>query len=143
MVTHFFYYDGNDLYMLPANDVEVVPDERTFVSHYNYLVTNQQSSRFFGFNRGKQTSKQESIRFAPNEIIHVMAENDLSIFRGTSKLKPILKLMELYHYMIKFQRQFFKNNAVPGFVLTTDSILSKRVKQRLVRILEIFLYNYF
>jgi HK97 family phage portal protein len=34
--------------------------------------------------------------------------------------------------MIKFQRQFFKNNAVPGFVLTTDSILSQRVKQRLL-----------
>ena len=61
-----------------------------------------------------------------------MAENDLSIFRGTSKIKPCLKLIELYHYMIKFQRQFFKNNAVPGFVLTTDSILSQRVKQRLL-----------
>jgi hypothetical protein len=61
-----------------------------------------------------------------------MAENENSIFRGTSKLKPILKLMELYHYMIKFQRQFFKNNALPGFVLTTDNILSQRVKQRLL-----------
>jgi HK97 family phage portal protein len=128
----FFYYDGADLYVLPANDVEVVPDERTFVSHYNYLVSNQQSSDFFGFGGGKQSRKAEAIQFAPHEIIHVMAENDQSIFRGTSKLKPLIKLMELYHYMIKFQRQFFKNNAVPGFVLTTDSILSQRVKQRLL-----------
>ena len=127
----FFYYDGADLYVLPANDVEVVPDERTFVSHYNYLVSNQQSSDLFGFNRGA-TKKSEAIQFEPHEIIHVMAENDTSIFRGTSKLKPLLKLMELYHYMLKFQRQFFKNNAVPGFVLTTDSILSQRVKQRLL-----------
>ena len=128
----FFYYDGQDLYVLPANDVEVVPDERTFVSHYNYLVSNQQSSDIFGFNRGAQTKKSQAIQFEPQEIIHVMAENDTSIFRGTSKLKPLLKLMELYHYMLKFQRQFFKNNAVPGFVLTTDSILSQRVKQRLL-----------
>ena len=128
----FFYYDGQDLYVLPANDVEVVPDERTFVSHYNYLVSNQQSSDIFGFNRGAQSKKSEAIQFEPHEIIHVMAENDTSIFRGTSKLKPLLKLMELYHYMLKFQRQFFKNNAVPGFVLTTDSILSQRVKQRLL-----------
>ena len=127
----FFYYDGADLYVLPANDVEVVPDERTFVSHYNYLVSNQQSADLFGFNRGA-TKKSEAIQFEPHEIIHVMAENDTSIFRGTSKLKPLLKLMELYHYMLKFQRQFFKNNAVPGFVLTTDSILSQRVKQRLL-----------
>jgi len=128
----FFYYDGADMYLLPANDVEVIPDERTFVSHYNYLVSNQQSADLFGFNRGAQSKKSEAIQFEPHEIIHVMAENDQSIFRGTSKIKPILKLIELYHYMIKFQRQFFKNNAVPGFVLTTDSILSQRVKQRLL-----------
>ena len=128
----FFYYDGESLYLLPANDVEVVPDDRAFVSHYNYLVHNQQANDFYGFGRGKQTTKAEAIRFEPYEIIHVMAENELSIFRGTSKLKPILNLMELYYYMIKFQRQFFKNNALPGFVLTTDNILSKRVKERLL-----------
>ena len=61
-----------------------------------------------------------------------MNENELSIFRGTSKLKPIKRLLEVYFYLINFQRQFFKNNAVPGFVLTTDSILSKRVKERLL-----------
>ena len=128
----FFYYDGSDLYLLPANDVEVVPDSRTFVSHYNYLISNQQSQDFFGIGGSKQTRKSESIQFEPHEIIHVMAENENSIFRGTSKLKPILKLMELYFYMIKFQRQFFKNNALPGVVLTTDNILSQRVKQRLL-----------
>ena len=126
----FFYYDGNDLYLLPANDVEVVPDPHTFVNHYNYLVSNQQSSDFFGYN--KQTRKSEAIRFEPHEIIHITSENTTSIFRGTSKLKPLLRLIELFYYMINFQRQFFKNNAVPGFVLTTDSILSKRVKERLL-----------
>ena len=126
----FFYYDGNDLYLIPANDVEVVPDPHTFVNHYNYLVSNQQSSDFFGYN--KQTRKSEAIRFEPNEIIHITSENTTSIFRGTSKLKPLLRLIELYYYMINFQRQFFKNNAIPGFVLTTDNILSKRVKERLL-----------
>lgn len=126
----FFYYDGSSIYLLPANDVEVVPDEKTFVSHYNYLVSNQSSSDYYGF--AKQTRKSEAIRFEPHEIIHVMAENETSIFRGTSKLKSILRLLEVYYYMINFQRQFFKNNAVPGFVLTTDNILSKRVKDRLL-----------
>lgn len=126
----FFYYDGESLYVLPANDVEVVPDEKTFVSHYNYLVSNQRSSDYFGY--AKQTRKSQAIRFEASEIIHVMAENDESIFRGVSKLKPALRLIELYYYMINFQRQFFKNNALPGFVLTTDNILSKRVKERLL-----------
>jgi HK97 family phage portal protein len=126
----FFYYDGESLYVLPANDVEVVPDEKTFISHYNYLVSNQRSSDHYGF--VKQTRKSQAIRFESSEIIHIMAENDESIFRGVSKLKSILRLIELYYYMMNFQRQFFKNNALPGFVLTTDNVLSKRVKDRLL-----------
>jgi HK97 family phage portal protein len=126
----FFYYDGESLYVLPANDVEVVPDEKTFVSHYNYLVSNQRSSDYFGYS--KQTRKSQAIRFEPHEIIHIMAENEQSIFRGVSKLKSIMRLIELYYYMLNFQRQFFKNNAVPGVVLTTENILSKRVKERLL-----------
>jgi HK97 family phage portal protein len=126
----FFYYDGESLYVLPANDVEVVPDEKTFISHYNYLVSNQRSSDHYGF--AKQTRKSQAIRFESSEIIHIMAENDESIFRGVSKLKSILRLIELYYYMMNFQRQFFKNNALPGFVLTTDNVLSKRVKDRLL-----------
>lgn len=126
----FFYYDGESLYLLPANDVEVVPDEKTFVSHYNYLVSNQRSSDFFGYS--KQTRKSQAIRFESHEIIHIMNENEESIFRGVSKLKSLLRLIELYYYMINFQKQFFKNNAIPGFVLTTDNILSNRVKDRIL-----------
>jgi hypothetical protein len=55
----FFYYDGSDLYLLPANDVEVVPDERTFISHYNYLVSNQGSQDFFGLVAEKILEKQK------------------------------------------------------------------------------------
>ena len=126
----FFYYDGNDLYLLPANNVEVVPDPKTFISHYDYMVADQQGTDFFGYN--KETRKNTNIRFEANEIIQVMNENTSSIFRGTSKLKPLIRLIELYYYMINFQRQFFKNNAIPGFVLTTENILSKRVKERLL-----------
>ena len=89
----FFYYDGQDLFLLPANDVEVVPDAQTFVSHYNYLVHNQQSNDFYGFGAGKQTRKAEAIRFEPHEIIHIYSENENYIFRGVSKLKSILCLM--------------------------------------------------
>ena len=94
------------------------------------MISNQQSQDFYGFGAGKQTRKDQAIQFGTTEIIQVMAENDQSIFRGTSKLKPLLKLNGIYHYMIKFQRQFFKNNAVPGFVLTTDSILITESKTK-------------
>ena len=86
----FFYYDGNDLYLLPANNVEVVPDPKTFISHYDYMVADQQGTDFFGYN--KETRKNTNIRFEANEIIQVMNENTSSIFRGTSKLKPLIRL---------------------------------------------------
>jgi len=126
----FFYYDGSDLYLLPANDVQVVPDSKTFVSHYNYQVSNNTTSNVFA--PAKKTTRDVGIRFEASEIIHIMAENEESMFRGTSRIKSIIRLIELYYYMINFQRQFFKNNAIPGFVLTTDNILSKRVKDRLL-----------
>ena len=129
----FFYYDketeGNALYVIPANDMEIVPDEKAFVSHYNYLLRNKSESDLFGYGKSR---KAESIQFLPNEIIHVKSENEESIFRGYSRLRPCERLFELYYYMINFQRQFFKNNAVPGFVLTTDNVLSQKIKYRLL-----------
>ena len=109
--------------------MEIVPDEKAFVSHYNYLLRNQSESDLFGYGKSR---KAESIQFLPNEIIHVKSENEESIFRGYSRLRPCERLFELYYYMINFQRQFFKNNAVPGFVLTTDNVLSQKIKYRLL-----------
>ena len=129
----FFYYDKENggLYLLPANDVEVVADSKTFVSHYNFLIHNTNTSAYFGFGQS-QSSKQEKITFTPDEIIHVKADNEDSIFRGVSRLKNLERLFELYYQMTEFQRLFFKNNAVPGLVLQTDSVLSPKVKERLL-----------
>lgn len=128
----FFYYDKENggLYLLPANDVEVVADSKTFVSHYNYLIHNT-TTDYFGFGQ-RQTTKQEKITFTPDEIIHVKADNEDSIFRGVSRLKNLERLFELYYQMTEFQRLFFKNNAVPGLVLQTDNVLSPKVKERLL-----------
>lgn len=131
----FFYYDGTHIFSLPANDVEVVSDPKTFISHYNYLVNNTQASTFYA----PAKKEKNVIRFETNEIIHVMNENETSIYRGVSRIKPSLRLIELYYHMINFQRQFFKNNALPGFVLTTENVLSERVKTRL---LEAWANNY-
>ena len=128
----FFYYDKENggLYLLPANDVEVVADPKTFISHYNFLIHNTNTD-YYGFGQ-RQTSKQEKITFTPDEIIHVKADNEDSIFRGVSRLKNLERLFELYYQMTEFQRLFFKNNAVPGLVLQTDNVLSPKVKERLL-----------
>jgi HK97 family phage portal protein len=127
----FFYYDKTNLYVLPANDVEIIPDPKTFISHYNFLIRNMQQSSVYGY--GKQTTRQESsLKFGTDEIIHIKSDNEDSIYRGSPKLKSIKRLIELYFYLINFQRQFFKNNGIPGIVLQTDSVLSPKVKERVL-----------
>jgi len=134
----FFYYDKTNLYVIPANDMEVIPDRKTFINHYNFLIRNVQQSSVYNYNR--QTTRQDShLKFEPDEIIHIKADNEDSIYRGAPRLKSIKRLIELYYYLINFQRQFFKNNGVPGIVLQTASVLSPKVKER---VLEQWRQNY-
>ena len=137
----FIFYDkaapGGALYILPANDVTIVPDERTFIKGYEYAPfssTNDDPIVDF-FSRGrapKAKDKYNVIWFDDREVIHVKNDSYGSIFRGDSKLKALQRLFELYYTLTDFQRQFFKNNAVPGVVLSTDNVLSKKVKDRLL-----------
>lgn len=123
----FFYYDGSHFYVLPANDVEIVTDPKTFVKGYIYLVNSNASS--YG---PIGNSKQQTIEFSADEIIHIKEDNDESIFRGKSRLKSVGNIINIYNALLKFQRQFFRNNAVPGIVLTTDSTLNTKIKERLL-----------
>tara|TARA_R110000868_G_scaffold204343_3_gene452422 strand:+ start:146 stop:1408 length:1263 start_codon:yes stop_codon:yes gene_type:complete len=123
----FFYHDGTHIYILPANDVEIVPDSKKFVSHYRFLLSNTDQ---FTYRQSARTDT--SIVFDTNEVIHIKADSESSIYRGESKLKAVNKLVELYYSLIDFQRQFFKNNGIPGLVLETVHILSPKVKERLL-----------
>jgi len=126
----FFYYDGTNLYVLPANDVQIITDPKTFIKGYLFLVTSNYSS----YSGGPRDSKnQSSIEFSADEIIHIKLDNDDSIFRGKSSIKSLDSIINIYNALLKFQKQFFKNNAVPGVVLTTDSVLNTKVKDRLLQ----------
>ena len=126
----FFYYDGSEIYILPANNVEIIPDERTYIKGYKFTVVAGGSDLF---NFGKTDKKNNDvIDFTPKEIIHIRADNSTSIYRGQSRLHSMEQLFELYYYLTKFQRQFFKNNAVPGIVLQTDNVLSPKIKDRIL-----------
>jgi len=139
----FFYYDGKDLYILPANDVEIVTDAKRFVKGYTYLVSGSGSSYDSGFepfgsssgtsSSSRGTKESTEIYFDSAEVIHVKDDSDDSIFRGRSRLRSLSDLINLYYALLKFQRQFFKNNAIPGVVLTTEAVLSSKIKDRLLQ----------
>ena len=107
----FIYYDGAHLYHLPADKVTIHGDSRTFIEKYTY----------------------NDIDYAPAEIIHVKENAFYSIFRGTSRLKPAVRTMQLTANMRQFQDNFFKNGAVPGLVLKSPNTLSEKIKERMIQ----------
>lgn len=107
----FIYFDGAHLYHLPADNVTIHADSKTFIEKYTY----------------------NDIDYSPDEIIHIKENSFHSIFRGTSRLKPALRTMQLTASMRAFQDNFFKNGAVPGLVLKSPNTLSDKIKERMLQ----------
>ena len=106
----FIYWDGANLFNLPACNVEVLADKKTFIKGYRYSNTT----------------------FSTEEIIHIKDNNASSIFRGASRLNSANKSINILNKINDFQDNFFKNSAIPGLVLKTPHVLSKRVKDRII-----------
>jgi HK97 family phage portal protein len=97
------------MYHLPAANVQINPDPKTYVSSYTY------------------NNEQE---FKPSEIIHIRDICSNSIYRGSSRLEAATRSMDILYKMQNFQDSFFENGAVPGIVLTTENTLSQVAKDK-------------
>lgn len=109
----FMYYDGAFLYHLPAVNVEVVPDPKTFINKYVY-------------NGATRTE------FKPEEIAHFKDVSGDSVFRGTSRLKAAERNIKTLYKMQDFQEGFFDNGAVFGLAIVTDNTLSQVAKDKTI-----------
>jgi len=107
----FIYYDGMHLFHLPAGQVEVISDKKTYIKGYKYGET----------------------PFKVEEIIYIKENSAQTIFRGDSRLTSALPAINTLKAMLDFQQNFFKNNAVPGLILKTPNTLSRKVKDRIVQ----------
>lgn len=108
----FIYFDGAFLYHLPSANMQILPDEKTFVKGYKY--NNMQD-------------------FKPSEIIHVRDVCSSSIYRGSSRLMSANRSIDILYKMQQFQETFFDNGAIPGMVLTTENTLSQVAKQKTIQ----------
>lgn len=108
----FIYFDGMSLYHLPANYVQIEPDEKTYVKQYTF---------------------QNNIKYSPEEIIHIKENSFQSIYRGTSRLRAARRIMSQLTKMREFQDNFFKNGAVPGLVIKSPSVISEKNKERMIQ----------
>lgn len=114
----FIYYDGSAIYILPAGSVTIETDPKTFIRNYRYTKISTDG-------------KSETV-FPANEVIHIKLDSDRSIFRGKSPIGSLDNIISIYNSLLKFQKQFFKNSAIPGVVLSTDSVLNPKTKERIL-----------
>ena len=108
----FLYYDGVYLYHLPAVNMDVDPDPKTFVSKYTY---------------------NRLVEFKPGEIIHIKDLSAKSIYRGDSRLKAADRNIQIMYKMQEFQEQFFANGAVSSLIITSDNTLSQTAKDKTIQ----------
>lgn len=108
----FLYFDGAFLYHLPAINMEITPDAKTFVKEYIYDSTT---------------------KFRPDEIIHFKDLSNDSIYRGSSRLKSATDSINTLYKMQDFQKSFFENGAVPGMVFTTENTLGQAAKEKTIQ----------
>jgi len=106
----FTYFDGANLFNLPSALVDVVPSKRNFIQGYKYDET----------------------PFDVDDIIRVRDNSIRSIYRGTSRLESTRLTVEALQNMLLFQRNFFKNGAIPGLILKSPNVLSNKVKERIL-----------
>ena len=107
----FIYFDGAHLYHIPAANVTIHGDPKTFIEKYTY----------------------NEVDYSPREIIHIKENSFHDIYRGVSRLKPAVRTMALMASMRQFQDNFFKNGAVPGLVLKSPNTLSEKIKERMIQ----------
>jgi HK97 family phage portal protein len=106
----FIYFDGAYLYNLPAINVTITTDPKTYIKKYEYANT----------------------VFKPEEIIHIKENSGDDIFTGRSRLDSARRSLITLTSMLDYQKNFFDNSAVPGLVITSPNPLSDRVKNRML-----------
>jgi len=107
----FVHFDGVFMYHLPADKVEILTDEKTFIKGFRYN----------GF-----------VDFKESEVFYFRDLASDSIYRGSSRLQSADRSINLLYSMQKFQENFFDNGAVFGLVLTTDNTLSQVAKEKTI-----------
>lgn len=107
----FVHFDGTFMYHLPADKVEILTDEKTFIRGFRY---------------------NGAVDFIESEVFYFRDISSESIYRGSSRLEPAQRSINIMYSMQQFQEQFFDNGAVFGLVLTTENTLSQVAKDKTI-----------
>jgi HK97 family phage portal protein len=107
----FVHFDGTFMYHLPADKVEILTDQKTFISGFRY---------------------NGLVDFKESEVFYFRDISSESIYRGSSRLESADRSINILYSMQQFQEQFFDNGAIFGMVLTTENTLSQVAKEKTI-----------
>ena len=107
----FVHFDGTFMYHLPASNVEILTDSKTFIRGYRY---------------------NGAVDFKETEVFYFRDVSSDSIYRGASRLQSAERSVNILYSMQQFQEQFFDNGAIFGMVLTTENTLSQIAKEKTI-----------
>ena len=105
----FVHFDGVFMYHLPANNVEILTDSKTYIRGFRY--------------NGK-------IDFPEGEVFYFKDLSSDSIYRGASRLEACMENISILYSMQEFQQKFFDNGTIFGLVLTSENTLSQAAKEK-------------
>jgi HK97 family phage portal protein len=108
----FIHFDGVFMYHLPAQNVEILTDTKTFIRGFRY---------------------NGMVEFKESEVFHFRDLNSHSIYRGASRLEAAQRSIATLYAMKDFQENFFENGAVFGLVLTSENTLSQVAKEKTIQ----------
>ena len=107
----FVHFDGTFMYHLPAANVEILTDSKTFIRGYRY---------------------NGAVDFKETEVFYFRDISSESIYRGASRLQSAERSINILYSMQQFQENFFDNGAIFGLVLTTENTLSQVAKEKTI-----------
>lgn len=107
----FVHFDGTFMYHLPAANVEILTDSKTFIRGFRY---------------------NGAVDFSESEVFYFRDLSSDSIYRGASRLESAERSINILYSMQQFQESFFDNGAIFGLVLTTDNTLSQVAKEKTI-----------
>lgn len=101
-----------ELYPLRPDRMRIVPDPKAYIGGFLYDVNGRK------------------IAFETNDVIHVKTYHPLDDYYGLSTLEAAALSVENDQYSIAYNRNFFRNNALPaGIFVTADAVKQDDVER--------------
>lgn len=96
-----------ELWPLRPDRMTVVTDPNNYLTGYIYT-----------------TPDGQKVPFTPDQIIQLKSPNPLDTYRGTSPVQSILPDLEASRLSSEWNRNFFKNSALPGGIIQVEGNIS-------------------